>query len=682
MSRYTPERLYELLPAVYRQRDAELGYPLRDLVADLAGQAMVMEADIARLYESWFIETCDPWVVPYIGDLIGVRGTPPAGLEPRAEIANTLAYRRRKGTLAALEGLARDVSGWPARAVEFFELLEATQFLNHLRPHCLRTPDLRQVEPLEHLGGPFETAAHTVDVRQMTRGRYNISNLGIYLWRLTAYPFSTADPMFLSWVTPWRVVPPLVGSPPMSSPPIGPPHRYTFNPIGLDEPLFTNPVTEADRFALAAEINVPAPIRRRALAARPDLYYGQSIEVRAWGLPASPPDPGPRVLDVKTIVACDLSDWNRPVCCGRVAIDPVLGRLAFANDLQPTAVEVRYTYGFSAGLGGGPYERQASFTQIADEGLITVGGENGQKPTLKCALEAWTGGSTVILIQDSRTYDDPLPQVSIPAGVRLEIRAANGQRPTVLLQGPLEITGGGELSRFEMNGLLVAGQRLHVTGHLAELRLRHCTLAPRAPLVPLMQTAQPVLVVESDQTSVVLESTITGTIRMVPQASFAATDSILDPADRKAVVFAGLVKTDPGGAFGVTRCTVLGMVRAREVTLAENSIFLASAVVDRRQTGCVRFCWVHPDSRLPRRFHCQPTTRCGPVPRFTSLCYGDPGYCQLAADNPDTVRRLADDEGEPGAFASLHQPQREDYLRLRLEESLRAGLEIGIFFVT
>ncbi|HEX3530685.1 MAG TPA: hypothetical protein VH988_26780, partial [Thermoanaerobaculia bacterium] len=129
MSRYTPERLYELLPAVYRQRDAELGYPLRDLVADLAGQAMVMEADIARLYESWFIETCDPWVVPYIGDLIGVRGTPPAGLEPRAEVANALAYRRRKGTLAALEGLARDVSGWPARAVEFFELLEDTQFL-------------------------------------------------------------------------------------------------------------------------------------------------------------------------------------------------------------------------------------------------------------------------------------------------------------------------------------------------------------------------------------------------------------------------------------------------------------------------------------------------------------------------------------------------------------------------
>jgi hypothetical protein len=659
MSRYTPQRLYELLPAVYRQRDAELGFPLRDLVADLAEQAMVVEADIARLYESWFIETCDPWVVPYIGDLIGVRGAPPAGLEQRAEVANTLAYRRRKGTLAALEQLARDVFGRPARAVEFFELLEATQFLSHLRPHCLRTPDLRQVERLEHLGGPFESAAHTVDVRRMIRGRYNISNLGIYLWRLTAYPFLRS-----SWVTPRSVGLPLVSSP----------YRYTFNPAGLDAPLFTDPVTEAERFELAAEINVPAPIRRRALNSTPDLYYGpeQSIEVRAWGLPGVLPADEPTVLPVAAIVAGDLSDWNRAVPAGRVAIDPVLGRLAFASGLNPTAVEVRYAYGFSDGLGGGPYERQASFTQIAGEATITVG-RDGDEPTLADALTDWTGGSAVILIQDSRTYDDPLPHVAIPEGVRLEVRAANGQRPCLLLQAPWEIAGGGKRSRFEINGLLVQGDRLRVTGDLAELRLRHCTL------VPPVLTPQPALEVDSG-TSLVLESTITGPVWTGPKAVFAASDSILD--GRPADVFTGLAGTGPGGAFGAVRCTVLSGVHCREVTLAENSIFLAAARAARRQTGCVRFCWVHPDSRLPRRFHCQPATRCGPAPRFTSLRYGDPGYCQLTADNPDTVRRLADDEGEPGAFASLHLVQREDYLRSRLAESLRAGLEIGIFFVT
>ncbi len=33
-----------------------------------------------------------------------------------------------------IETLARDVTGWPARVVEYFELLATTQYLNHLRP--------------------------------------------------------------------------------------------------------------------------------------------------------------------------------------------------------------------------------------------------------------------------------------------------------------------------------------------------------------------------------------------------------------------------------------------------------------------------------------------------------------------------------------------------------------------
>ena len=70
------ERLYQLLPAVYRLRDAEQGYPLRALVNVLARQGQVVEADIGRLYENWVIETCDEWVVPYLGDLLGVRGLP------------------------------------------------------------------------------------------------------------------------------------------------------------------------------------------------------------------------------------------------------------------------------------------------------------------------------------------------------------------------------------------------------------------------------------------------------------------------------------------------------------------------------------------------------------------------------------------------------------------------------
>ena len=84
----TLDRLYNLLPVVYRQRDEELGGPLRDLLRVVCEQVNVVEYNILQLYENWFIETCDDWVVPYIGELIGYTpvheaGDPGSGATPR-----------------------------------------------------------------------------------------------------------------------------------------------------------------------------------------------------------------------------------------------------------------------------------------------------------------------------------------------------------------------------------------------------------------------------------------------------------------------------------------------------------------------------------------------------------------------------------------------------------------------
>ena len=79
------DRLYELLPVVYRLRDAEHGYPLRALLQVIAEQVNVVEDDIAQLYENWFIETCQDWVVPYIGDLIGYGPVHEAGEPARCD---------------------------------------------------------------------------------------------------------------------------------------------------------------------------------------------------------------------------------------------------------------------------------------------------------------------------------------------------------------------------------------------------------------------------------------------------------------------------------------------------------------------------------------------------------------------------------------------------------------------
>ncbi|HEV7784593.1 MAG TPA: hypothetical protein VGQ28_04595, partial [Thermoanaerobaculia bacterium] len=486
MTNYSADRLYELLPAVYRQRDAELADglglkqgPLRDLIEIVARQAIVLEQDIFQLYENWFIETCEPWLVPYIGDLIGVRGTGGAGSR-RAEVANTLGYRQAKGTAAMLEQLARDVTGWPARVVEYFERLETTQYANHIRPANLRTPDLRRTNELELLGGPFETANHTAEVRRIAieAGRYNIMNAGLFLWRLQAYPLEKVTPR------------------PTLAPFTQPQSNFTFNVLGLDEPLFNAPAAEASASHIAEEINVPAPIRRRALNASLASYYGKGLSLEIWPewTPATgsqkPLDP----LGPEDVVACDLTDWNR-AHPDKVAVDPVLGRLSFPTAKDPAKVRVSYSYGFSDDLGGGSYRRDASFTQIEGEGHFWVGLVDYPErlppdiqaflfSTIQAALDAWKGlgkdqGSAVIEILDSATYTEDLSIPLIPEKKRLEIRAANEQRPALRLSKELLVEGEPG-SRFELNGLLIAGGPVRVPAgdHLVGVRLQHITLGP------------------------------------------------------------------------------------------------------------------------------------------------------------------------------------------------------------
>jgi hypothetical protein len=88
------DRLYELLPVVLRQRDAEQGYPLRGLLQVIEEQADDVERDIKQLYENWFIETCQDWVVPYIGDLVGYQPIHEAG-EP-GEVTTPQGLQRNK----------------------------------------------------------------------------------------------------------------------------------------------------------------------------------------------------------------------------------------------------------------------------------------------------------------------------------------------------------------------------------------------------------------------------------------------------------------------------------------------------------------------------------------------------------------------------------------------------------
>ena len=110
--RYYTEKIWEWIPAVYKDEDGLAANPdvLRSLVEIIATQAATARRSIDRLWEDAFIELCDDWAVPYIGDLVGTRLVHALNRRGRrVDVARTIFYRRRKGTPRVLEVNGRRV---------------------------------------------------------------------------------------------------------------------------------------------------------------------------------------------------------------------------------------------------------------------------------------------------------------------------------------------------------------------------------------------------------------------------------------------------------------------------------------------------------------------------------------------------------------------------------------------
>lgn len=795
------DRLFNLLPTIYRLRDGERGFPLRSLLRVIAEQVDIVEDDITRLYDNWFIETCDDWAVSYIGDLIGYESvhaaadtgdvTGDAGtavarqreriLVPRREVANTIRNRRRKGTLAVLEALARETAGWPARVVELYRELGWTQHLNFLRPPRGRLADLRDDNALDLLETPFDHVAHTVDV-----ARRNIPSVAVFVWRLKSYPVTWTQARHID----------------------NKPNCYAFSILGNDAPLFTRPGRDDDPDEIASELEVPVPIRRRVFEARDEYgnafanpaYYGRgkSLEIRVEY------DGKCKTYAPKEVIPADLSHWYYQPPAGKVAVDPQLGRLAFRAE-QPGSVWVRYQYGFSADLGGGEYDRtvtqpdgatvlyvgtddvdsctnqtpgqrdpdeqpryplydtvgdalraapqaREAANEVANAGLgktpaevvatirakaVTFTREPARSvtgdvlraadtaaratgATGKSVREAAQGAArqkqnVVIEITDSRLYEEQL-RINVPDGTRFQLRAANRKRPVI--QIPDRVASRDALridlnrdSHFTLDGLTIGGRSVHVRGLGDDscpptVVIKHCTLVPGWTLDAHCNPSdaeKPSLELRDACGRVRIEHSILGSI-MVQQNEVATdpldisvTDSVIDATSRDLDAVSG-----PGGcafAFAtldLARTTVIGHTHAHAIRLAEDTIFHGHVEVARRQIGCVRFCYVPPGSRTPRRYECQPDLVIRKAdedaadaiemdaeslrvePRFNSTRYGSPVYCQLALDCAPEITTGASDDSEMGAFHDLFQPQRAANLRVRLGEYVPASADVNI----
>jgi len=716
-SRFDAEQLMALLPAVYRDRDAD-GGELRALLEVIASQIRVLADDLDQLYDDQFVDTCAEWVLPYIGDLLGnralfsggtsgdesIRGlfpelqgprfVPRVAMRARPDVAKTIFYRKRKATRAMLEELAADVTGWSARVVEFLELLRWTQCIrNHLRLFNQGCPDLRDADALKRIGGAFNSIPHAVDVRPINtlNGWYETRNVGFFLWRLRSLEFRDINP-----------APSSAGG-----------SRYFAHRLGLEVPLFT--AASRGETGSLNEAHAPGPIRESFL--RDDLRHSQPSRLYGQGL----------TLHIKTaagpvaqnlICARDLSQWlvKQPPPT-MVAVDVRTGRIHFgsaytANDLKDVRITVHH--GFSSELGGGCYPRASWLIKpsLADA-VIPV------TTTIDQALFDWrTLGqpNAILRINDSRTYDETT-QLTIdpPKGKWVAIEAAGGCNPHIRTNAPIQIKCGDD-AWVGLSGLLLESD-IEIARLAGRLRLMHTTMRLETGAAKI-EVPEAVVDALTGVDTFRLEAafSILGRIIVPPDGrGLAFLDCILD--GRPAPAITGVKANTPGSALHMERCTVFGDVAVREMPLASECIFTGKVNVARRQHGCARFSFIPHEALIPqgsltpRRYRCQPDleirTRVDRqeellgrrlndaekqaivdavvpflVPSFTSRRFGDPGYAQLHRNGPVQIFTGAEDGSEMGVFSHLKQPQREANLRSRLAEYLPFGLQAGLIYVT
>jgi hypothetical protein len=722
------DKLWNLLPEIYRAEDSadfERNGPLRELVERIGAQAAIVRRSIDRLWEDQSIETCDDWVIDYLGDLFATNLV--ASLDARGrrvDVGKTIYYRRRKGTVGLLEELATDISGWSVRVVECFHRLGRTrhgldpeiglpaaaedprgrrQRAERLVGVLTRTgaggfADLRHVHGASLASTAFDEFFHTGDVRRgrgMT-GWHNIPHLGVFVWRLKSFE--------VLQVTPVRDA--------------KHPRQYTFDPTGRDIPLFAaGEHPHGDRWVSPREHQVPGPITAGLLqAAFSGLYC----------------DEAPRSLGVHRYVGGAVDPYlfvpsgevsqDCRVSSGRFWIDPVRGRIiepiapvgppagpypVTPATLPDTPYRVDYHYGFASEVGAGAYPRpvrpfERPETCPAPEPTASVTGGDASLPSplgVPPLGPAAPAATATIVIGDSLTYT----RVADVDVRDVELRAKTMTRPLIRPHPVRDwvFTGISDDSVLVLEGLFISGVDIVLRGSFDRVTLSCCTLdpgrwAPATPARPATPTepavdavaagwapaadARPLaaccLRIEGRVGLLVVERSITGPI--VDAAgrleSLIVRDSIVQATGPQADALAMT-----GGEVTLERATILGTSKVHRLDASE-SILHDRATVDDTQHGCVRFSAWPATSILPRKYESVMVR-----PReglFVSHDFGHPAFAQLLATADGAITAGAEDGSEMGAFAREKSAIKERSLLIKYQEYLPLGLEPVIVQVT
>ena len=743
MTEAVRERLYHLLPTLYRQRDLAEGQPLRALLAVLESEYNQVQKDIGAIYDDWFVETCDDWVLPYLAELLGIEDLSEQGVlitGQRRRIANTLGYRRRKGTTAVLEHALHDVTGWPVYAAELFRYLSASQHLGHTRPESGRLVDVRQSLSLAQLNGPFDTLAHTPDLRQdglvngrqwpeqlSANGRHTLRRLALHVWRLNSYPLER---------TPARLVETATTANEHGQRQVA---FFTFDILGRDMPHYHRPQPIQDIADRPAPQDLPLALSREILTAdladfrnqdparvsadrrQNSMFYGPNRPLYIYfsgqglGAPhvvAGSLKPWPAADGLAYLIEQLPADASQPY---RAIIDPEAGRLALIlppgdeRRVHTGDAQINYAYGFAADIGAGPYERYRALT-VASEATLQVDVFKAAAPgptadgrfqarSLQEALGYWdnycdtvaaSGQSAadrqargVIRILDNGLYGDVIRPLDIrlETGAQLTIIAGDGLRPVIRVPRSLRVPMVREWPEVVSFAYEEEEQPIR-------RRLRLSGLLIEGPII-VQPIEEGTLSLEIESCTLlpdgiqVAESAVAAAASDTPRLGLHIERSIVGPLRLPAAICGELhlAMSIVDGAEAGQAILIEPGPQTPEITLEKATIF--GPVTLPRLTSATAVIFNDGletgGSRPGKMVYCyRPPQKPGPI--FTSTEHGRPGYAQLSHLCPPEIRSGAPNGGEIGVFHDLYELRRERNLQRMLDTYLPSGLTVSLHY--
>ena len=725
-------KLWQLLPAIYRTDDAltpGVPGPLQELFNRMGVQAATIRRSIDRLWENQSIETCDDWVVPYIGDLLATRLV--SCLDARAQrldVAKTIYYRRRAGTLGLLEELVADIAGRDARAVEFFRRLgrvrhqfdppignafaadipawapdtiyaAGTIVSNDASAYVCAAGGISAAaggpsgagaaiadggvtwnfyEPLGSLVPTVIEGLAGADSRTPAGGFADLRNT--YADRNTHSAFDEfahyADLRKGAQSSGWYNISHLgvfiwwlQSFPVLAATPVGNGQStpcFTFDPSGRTNPLFAPSSRTAASFGddWVAPDEWQLPVAVRDVLWR--AYPDQLYPSAFWVGLGGAPTPAPLSRD-------------------QLGIHPETGRFSFVGAVPGGTLVASYHFALMSTIGAGGFpssllESLAFPTAVTD--LMGGGG-------LDTALGAIAGDAT-IEIDDSLTYAGPGGTLDIGSAA-VALIAGDQMRPMIRWPGGGQTwTVKGDNANLVLQGLWLQGADVVLTGAFQSVTLRLVTLDPGTAgtggaaigtAIDGMPLAPVHLWIEGSITTLTLESCITGPIRTRTGGAveqLTATDSIIQAVATGAADDYALQTTI--GTVSLARCTVLGPSAIHRLDASE-CVLDDVTIAEDAQHGCIRFSAIAQGSVLHAPYRSVAVPPRGPY--LVSRRFGEPSYARLrrqadtaiiAPETGDTILGGAENGSEMGVFQREGVTLKKRGLVLKFEEYAPLGV--------